>query len=112
MPVFIPDLTIIKSTFSEYEPVEKQRSISDTIEFGIGELSAEIEAGLGDGVEIKSKTCDHNILTGDTVSVTVVYECSENIAQEQEIDYDEPDPGESQSAVSPSPYPTNDPESD
>ena len=114
MPVFIPDLTIIKSTFSEYEPVEKQRSISDAIEFGIEELSAEIEAGLGDGVEIKNKTCDHNILTGDTVSVTVVYECSENIAEEQAIDYDEPDPGESQSAVSPSPSPspTNEPESD
>lgn len=76
----------VKKTIREYTEVEKQSTVSETVKRGVSELTEEVEKEIPEGAEIVGKSSDHNILSGETVSVTVRYECHENIAKESIID--------------------------
>ena len=72
--------------FLEYKEVEKQRTIQEAVETGRKEMTEEVENSVPKDAEIIARKTDHNIISGDAVSVTVTYECRENIAKESEID--------------------------
>jgi len=72
--------------FLEYKEVEKQRTIQEAVETGRKEMTKEVENSVPKDAEIIARKTDHNIISGDAVSVTVTYECRENIAKESEID--------------------------
>lgn len=72
--------------FLEYKEVEKQRTIQEAVETGRKEMTEEVEKSVPKDAEIIARKTDHNIISGDVVSVTVTYECRENIAKESEID--------------------------
>lgn len=75
-----------KHEFVEYKEVEASRSVAEAVEIGTREMTEKVEAVVPKDAEIVSKKSDHNIISGETVSVTVTYHCSENIAKESEID--------------------------
>lgn len=76
----------VRKRYLEYTIVEKQRTVEEAVEAGIKELTEEVEQMVPEDAEIISKKNDHNIVSGDTVVVTVTYECSENIAKMSIID--------------------------
>lgn len=76
----------IKKTFAEYTETERQRTVSEAVEQGARELNEEVKALIPDSAEILENKIEHNILSGDLVSVTVTYICNENIAKESIID--------------------------
>ncbi len=71
--------------FREYTLENRHRTVSEAVETGAAELTPEVEKMVPENAEIINKINDHNIL-GDSVEVTVTYECLENIAEEKEID--------------------------
>ncbi len=74
-----------RKIFREYTLEEKRRTAREAVETGVAELTPEVEKKIPENAEIINKTNDHNIL-GDSVEVTVTYECLENIAVEKKID--------------------------
>ncbi len=76
----------VAKRFREYTDTQTHRTVQEALETGIAELTEQVEQSVPDDAEIISKENDHNILSGDTVEVKVTYICSENIAEEEEID--------------------------
>lgn len=76
----------VTKRYREYTDTQTHRTVQEAVETGIEELTEQVEQSVPEGAEIISKENDHNILSGDTVEVEVTYICSENIAEEEEID--------------------------
>lgn len=72
--------------FVGYNTVQKQRTVSEAVELGERELTEQVEAEVPKEAKVLSKTTDHNIISGETVRVTVTWYCSENIAREVTIE--------------------------
>lgn len=67
--------------FVGYNDEERTRTASEAVNLGKEELTREVEGMVPDDAKVVSKTAEHNIISGDTVRVTVTWYCSENIAQ-------------------------------
>lgn len=75
-----------KHEFVLYKDEETSRSVSEAVKLGTKEMTEKVEERIPKAAKIVSKKSDHNIVSGETVEVTVTYECSENIAKQSEID--------------------------
>lgn len=83
---FIPSLFVETEKFIEYTTEKRIRSLEDAIELGEAELGREIEAEIGENVEIKDKKTTYVENGEKGVFVTVEYLCYEDIAQQRIID--------------------------
>lgn len=72
--------------FVGYNLVERTRTVAEAVELGSRELTEEIEQTVPKDAKVVSKTTEHNIISGDTVRVTVTWYLSEDIAEEVPID--------------------------
>lgn len=72
--------------FVAYNTVERQRTVSEAVAEAEEELTKQVEAEVPENARVVSKTTDHNIVSGDTVRVTVTWYCNENIAHEVPIE--------------------------
>lgn len=83
-----------KHTFVGYNETQRMRTVKEAVSLGGEELTREVEGKIPEGAKVISKTTEHNIISGDTVRVTVTWYCSENIAVETpintEIEAEEP----------------------
>ncbi len=83
---FIPSMFVETEKFVEYTTQNRTRSLEDAIALGEAELGGEIDAELGEDVEIRDKKTTY-VENGESgVVVTVEYLCQENIAQQRIID--------------------------
>ncbi len=72
--------------FVGYDTVEIHRTVSEAVEEAETELTKQVEAEVPGSAKVVSKNTDHNIVSGETVRVTVTWYCDENIAKEAPIE--------------------------
>lgn len=72
--------------FVEYTDVEKHRTVGEAVSEAEKELTARVEQSVPQEAKVVSKITDHNIISGNTVRVTVTWYCSENIAREVKME--------------------------
>lgn len=86
LPVDIfPSLFWSCDTFTEQQVVKKSRTEQEAVDFGTQDLKARLDAELPPDAEVKNVNVTHQT-SGQTVRVTVEYECRENIAKQSVID--------------------------
>ncbi len=86
LPIDIfPSLFWSCDTYTERQAVQKSRTEQETVDFGVQDLKAQLDAELPPDAEVKNVNVTHT-LSGQSVKVTVEYECRENISKQSTID--------------------------
>ena len=82
----LPSLFVRCEKYSEYMPKAKRRSVEETVETAKAQLCERLNGEIPPDAKIKNINVVHNIKDDKTVTVTVEYECFENIALQTPID--------------------------